>query len=126
MGLTERIEDDADVADLADLAAVARAEDVAELRESRDGRVATRTLRVMTYNILSGGWPRIDALEAVMRAARADLIGLQEVEPRTLEALASRLGMFSALSPSRRGPAVGLLSHWPLRAINPHSDSPLH
>jgi endonuclease/exonuclease/phosphatase family metal-dependent hydrolase len=129
VGLTERIEDDADVADvadLADLATVARAEDIAELRASRDGRVATRTLRVMTYNILSGGWPRIDALEAVMRTARADLIGLQEVEPRTLEALASRLGMFSALSPSRHGSTVGLLSHWPLRAVNPHGDSPLH
>lgn len=123
MELTERIEDDLDVANLAEGAS---AEDAAESRESRDGRVATRTLRVMTYNILSGGWPRIDALETVMRGARADLIGLQEVEPRTLEALASRLGLFSAISPSRRGSAVGLLSRWPLRAINPHSDSPLH
>ena len=36
----------------------------------RGPAAATRTVRVMTYNILSGGWPRVDALEAVMRAAR--------------------------------------------------------
>lgn len=129
MGLTERIEDDVDTtdpADLADLADLANVAGAVHAAESRDGRVATRTLRVMSYNILSGGWPRLDALEAVMRSARADLIGLQEVEQRTLEALASRLGMYSALSPSRRGSAVGLLSRWPLRALDPHSAAPLH
>ena len=92
----------------------------------RGPAAATRTVRVMTYNILSGGWPRVDALEAVMRAARADVIGVQEVDPRTLEALAARLGMHCALSPSaRRGSPVGLLSRWPLRAINRHPDAPL-
>ena len=90
------------------------------------GQAETRTVRVMTYNILSGGWPRVDALEAVMRAARADIIGMQEVAPQTLEALAERLGMHSALSPSpRRGSPVGLLSRWPLRAVNRHPDAPL-
>jgi endonuclease/exonuclease/phosphatase family metal-dependent hydrolase len=94
---------------------------------ARDGQVATRTVRVMTYNILSGGWPRVDALEAVMREARADLIGMQEVTKRTVNELASRLGMFSALAPaaSGRGSAVGLLSRWPLRDVNLHPEAPM-
>ena len=90
------------------------------------GRAATRTMRVLSYNILVGGWPRIDALEAVMRDARADIIGMQEVSPRTLDELARRLGMWSALGPSRRGSAVGLLSRWPLREVIPHESAPMH
>lgn len=92
----------------------------------RETRAATRTLRVMTYNILAGGDARVDALEAVMRASRADLIGMQEVSTRTLAELASRLGMASALGPSRQGSAVGLLSRWPLREVNPHASGPLY
>lgn len=96
-----------------------------QLRAPRDAQVATRTVRVMTYNILSGGWPRIDALEAVMRDARADIIGIQEVAPRTLDALAKRLGMWGAISPSRHGAPVALLSRWPLRDVRLHGDVPL-
>lgn len=120
MDLIERVTDG--VAD-----AVADSVEGAEARAGMQrGQAATRTVRVMTYNILSGGWPRVDALEAVMRAARADIVGMQEVAPRTLEALAERLGMHSALSPSaRRGSPVGLLSRWPLRAVNRHPDAPL-
>lgn len=91
------------------------------------GQVAPRPLRVMTYNILSGGWPRVNALEKVMRAARADIIGMQEVSPRTLDELANRLGMFSALAPaaSGHGSPAGLLSRWPLRAVNLHPEAPM-
>ncbi len=95
-------------------------------QDGRNGHVATRTVRVMTYNILVGGWPRIDALEAVIREARADIIGMQEVGQRTLDELGQRLGMWSALGPSRRGSAVGLLSRWPLREVIPHESAPLH
>ena len=106
-----------------------RSEDVSASDEqaARDGQVATRTLRVMTYNILSGGWPRVDALEAVMRDARADLIGMQEVTKRTVAELASRLGMFSALAPaaSGRGSPVALLSRWPLRDVHLHPEAPM-
>ncbi len=114
MGLSERIEYERDMADTAQGGAGAGGQGA-----------ATRTLRVMSYNILAGGWPRVDALEAVMRDTRADVIGLQEVEPRTLAELAQRLEMYSALSPSRRGSPVGLLSRWPLREVNPHADAPL-
>lgn len=86
---------------------------------------ATRDVRVMTYNILAGGWPRVDALETVMRDARADIIGVQEAAAHTLTELASRLGMFSALSWSRRGSPTGLLSRWPLCDVDPHADGPL-
>lgn len=96
-----------------------------EARTPEEGLAATRSVRVMTYNILAGGWPRRDALEAVMRDARADIIGMQEVDPRTLEELAQRLEMRSALSPSRRGSPVALLSRWPLRETHLHEDSPI-
>lgn len=100
----------------------------------REGRAAgqglveapTRTVRALSYNILAGGWPRVDALEAVIREARADIIGMQEVDPRTLAELARRLEMDSALSPSRRGSPVALLSRWPLRSVQRHEHSPLH
>ena len=80
--------------------------------------------RVMTWNTLSGGWPRLDAIEAVIRDARPDVIGLQEIEPRTLDALAERLGMerVYGVSKSGRGSPVGLLSRWPVREAPSQSD----
>lgn len=97
-----------------------------EGRASADETLAaTRTVRVMTYNILAGGWRTLDALAEVMLDARPDLIGMQEVAPATLAALAERLGMYSALSPSRHGAPVALLSRWPLREVNPHTGAPL-
>jgi endonuclease/exonuclease/phosphatase family metal-dependent hydrolase len=73
------------------------------------------TLRVLTYNILAGGGRRIEAIEQVIRAARPDVVGLQEVlRSETLTALAHRLGMHYALAPSRSGWHVGALSRWPL------------
>jgi endonuclease/exonuclease/phosphatase family metal-dependent hydrolase len=80
----------------------------------------------MTYNVLSGGWPRVDALETVMRTAQADIIGMQEVRKRTLLELAERLGMYSVLAVSpQRGSAVGLLSRWPLSDVNTHANAPM-
>lgn len=86
---------------------------------------ATRTVRVMTYNILAGGWRTVDALAEVMFDARPDLIGLQEVAPATLADLSERLEMHAALSPSRYGSPVALLSRWPLLAVNRHKGAPL-
>lgn len=89
--------------------------------------VATRAIRVLTYNILTGGWARRDAIEAVIRDSRADIIALDEASPETLEALASSLGMYSAFSPgSAHGWSVGLLSRWPLRETHQHPNSPLN
>ncbi len=119
VGLSERIED------VGELTIVAEQPEGAT-RAPQESLAATRTARVMTYNILAGGWPRIDALEAVMRDARADIIGLQEVSQRTLTELGRRLGMQTALGPSRHGSAVGLLSRWPLREVIPHAEAPLH
>ncbi len=88
---------------------------------------ATRTIRVLTYNILTGGWPRRDAIEAVIRDSRADIIALDETSPETLEALANSLDMYSAFSPgTKHGWSVGLLSRWPLLETNQHSNSPLN
>jgi endonuclease/exonuclease/phosphatase family metal-dependent hydrolase len=71
--------------------------------------------RVLTYNILAGGGKRMEAIEQVIRAARPDVVGLQEVlRPETLIALAQRLGMHYAFAPSRSGWHVGALSRWPL------------
>lgn len=83
--------------------------------------------RVMTWNALSGGWPRIQEIEAVIRDARPDVVGLQEIGPRALVRLGDRLGMERALSArtGRGGPTVGLLSRWPVREGPLHGDAPL-
>jgi endonuclease/exonuclease/phosphatase family metal-dependent hydrolase len=73
------------------------------------------TLRVLTYNILAGGGARVAAIERVIRAARPDVVGLQEVvRPDVLIALAHKLGMYSAFAPSRSGWHIGALSRWPI------------
>src|SRR5579859_4421072 len=86
-----------------------------------------RVMRVMTWNVLMSGWPRIEAIEAVIRDARPDVVGLQEIGPRALFRLADRLGMARALCATGggRGPAVGLLSRWPVREGPSHVDAPL-
>lgn len=86
-------------------------------------RSDTPVARVMTWNVLTGGWPRIEAIEAVIRDARPDVVGVQEIGPRALVRLADRLGMERALCvPSGgRGPAVGLLSRWPVREGPAHT-----
>lgn len=88
-------------------------------------KASTRTVRVMSYNILAGGWPRLDALEAVIRDAAPDILGMQEVQRETVEALASRLGMYYAHASSAHAWWVGMLSRWPLQQVDTHPDSPL-
>src|SRR5579859_5165586 len=88
---------------------------------------AAAVARVMTWNTLAGGWPRREAIEAVIRDARPDVVGMQEIKPRTLDALAERLGMERAYGVSNggRGSPVGLLSRWPIREEPSHADAPL-
>ncbi|MDE3228554.1 MAG: endonuclease/exonuclease/phosphatase family protein [Chloroflexota bacterium] len=95
------------------------------LASAAEALAATRMVRVMTYNILAGGWRTVDALAEVMLDARPDLIGMQEVAPGTLAKLADRLEMHAALSPSRYGAPVALLSRWPLLDVNRHPGAPL-
>ncbi|HEX9038519.1 MAG TPA: endonuclease/exonuclease/phosphatase family protein [Ktedonobacterales bacterium] len=94
-----------------------------DVTERMDAPVA----RVMTWNVLAGGWPRLDAIEAVIRDARPDVIGMQEILPDALDALARRLDMrpLSAPSLSGRGSPVGLLSRWPARVAATHANVPL-
>lgn len=83
-------------------------------REPADTR-SEQLVRVLTYNILHGGGSRLDAIEAVIRDSRADIVGLQEVlDPQALTILGERLGMHTAFSPSRTKSSVGLLSRWPI------------
>jgi endonuclease/exonuclease/phosphatase family metal-dependent hydrolase len=85
-------------------------------------------IRVMSWNALAGGWPRRDALASVIRDSQPDIVGLQEIEPRTLEALADRMGMerLAGVSASGYGSPVGILSRWPVRPGPSHADAPLH
>jgi endonuclease/exonuclease/phosphatase family metal-dependent hydrolase len=84
--------------------------------------VATATVAIMTYNILAGGGPRLDCIEQVIRAAGADLIGIQEVtRPANLARLAERLGMHDVVGWSLSGWHVGLLSRWPILSSRSYS-----
>jgi endonuclease/exonuclease/phosphatase family metal-dependent hydrolase len=56
-------------------------------------------MRVLSYNILLGGTPRVDALDKMIRAARPDVVGLVEAtNADVVEELAKRTGMHFALS----------------------------
>jgi endonuclease/exonuclease/phosphatase family metal-dependent hydrolase len=73
------------------------------------------TLGVMTYNILAGAGPRLDAIEAVIRDGGADLVGIQEaLRPDLLPLLAARLGMHHAIARSPSSWHVAALSRWPI------------
>jgi len=86
---------------------------------------AVGTVAIMTYNILAGGGPRLDAIERVIRAGGADLIGVQEVtRPAELARLGERLGMRHAVGRSPSGWHVGLLSRWPILHARSHIGAP--
>jgi endonuclease/exonuclease/phosphatase family metal-dependent hydrolase len=73
------------------------------------------TFAVMTYNILAGGGPRLGAIEAIIRDAGADFVGIQEaLRPDLLAPLAARLGMHCALARSPSSWHVAALSRWPI------------
>ncbi len=82
-----------------------------------NGAGTARPVRVLTYNILAGGGSRMDAIEQVIRASAADVVGVVEVlQPEPLHALAERLGMYVAIGRSRSVGHVGALSRWPILA----------
>lgn len=83
---------------------------------------ATTTVAVLTYNILSGGGPRLGAIETVIRDSGADLVGVQEVlRPDLLAALAERLGMHMAIAWSPSSWHVAAISRWPMLEVQGHS-----
>jgi endonuclease/exonuclease/phosphatase family metal-dependent hydrolase len=56
-------------------------------------------MRVLSYNILLGGTPRIEALDTMIRSAQADVVGLVEAtNAQVVEELAKRSGMHFALT----------------------------
>jgi endonuclease/exonuclease/phosphatase family metal-dependent hydrolase len=56
-------------------------------------------MRVLSYNILLGGTPRIDALDKMIRSAQPDVVGLVEAtNAHVVEELAKRSGMHFALT----------------------------
>lgn len=83
---------------------------------------ATATFGLLTYNILAGGGPRLDAIETVIRASGADIVGLQEAQrPDLLELLAERLGMHHTLGRAPNGWHVAALSRWPFVETRVHT-----
>ncbi len=83
-------------------------------------------LQVLSYNILLGGTPRVDALTEMIRSTNADLVGLAEAtDPSVVEELAHRLNMHYCLTGKGKGPRdwqVALLSRFPILAFKVHED----
>ncbi len=100
-------------------------------------------MRILTYNV--HGWrtpddrPNLDGVTAVIKASRADIIGLNEVfhpahgdDGVALAELAARLGLHYVFGPTQ--PAAGvpshppygnaLLSRWPIQAYAAHHLTP--
>jgi endonuclease/exonuclease/phosphatase family metal-dependent hydrolase len=82
-------------------------------------------MRVLSYNILLGGTPRIDALDKMIRSAQPDIVGLVEAtNAHVVEELANRSGMHFQLS--GRGTRfndwnVALLSRLPILETRVHT-----
>ena len=75
------------------------------------------TLRLVTYNIRHGGVGRVDAIAAVIRGCKPDVVVLQEAtRPDVVRALADQAGL--AEHGSHRGQSLGFLSRIPIaRAV---------
>ena len=80
--------------------------------------------RILSYNILVGGTPRIDHIINIIRAANPDIVGLVEAtNPRVVEELAGRLGMQYRMSGSpthTRDWHVAVLSRLPIAHAHAH------
>jgi len=73
-------------------------------------------MRVVSYNILTGGEGRADPLIEVLLAQRADVVGLVEAEdPTVLERIGRRTGMDYVQAVGKEGGASALLSRFPIR-----------
>jgi endonuclease/exonuclease/phosphatase family metal-dependent hydrolase len=73
-------------------------------------------MRIVSYNILTGGEGRADPLVEVLLAQRADVIALVEAEdPAVLERIARRLNMDYIQSIGNQSGASALLSRLPIR-----------
>ncbi len=78
------------------------------------------TLRLMTWNIKTGGGDRLPAIIEVVRAAQPDILALQELrdfhryEQRTMLEFAAAVGMTAHLSRSALGQPVAVLARPPL------------
>ena len=70
-------------------------------------------MRVMTWNIRTGGGDRLPAILAVVRRVRPDLLALQELrgfDRRRISEFAAGLGMTAHLAPSVFGQPVAVLA----------------
>jgi endonuclease/exonuclease/phosphatase family metal-dependent hydrolase len=73
-------------------------------------------MRIVSYNILTGGEGRADPLIEVLIAQRADVVGLVEAEdPTVLERIARRLKMDYVQATGNQSGASALLSRFPIR-----------
>jgi exodeoxyribonuclease-3 len=71
------------------------------------------TLRLLSYNIRHGGVGRVEAIAAVIRACRPDVVLLQEAtRPDVVQALARETGL--AEHGAHRGRSLGYLSRVPV------------
>ena len=73
-------------------------------------------MRVMTWNIRTGGEGRLDDIAAVISSAAPDLLALQELRGfhRHMPSFAARLGMHPVLARSMFGQPVAVLSRLPV------------
>src|SRR2546423_8323853 len=79
-------------------------------------------MRIVSYNILTGGEGRADPLAEVLLAQRADVIALVEAEdPAVLERIARRLKMDYVQAMGNKSGASALLSRLPIRDSINHS-----
>ncbi len=84
-------------------------------------------MQVLSYNILTGGAPRLDQLTSMIRDSHADVIGLAEAtNAHVVEELASRLQMHFFLTGRGRNSRdwnVALLSRFPIISTQIHTNT---
>ncbi len=81
--------------------------------------------RILSYNILLGGTPRIEQLTSIIRSTSADVVGLVEAtDPNVIEELARRLDMQFCLSGQGKHDRdwhLGVLSRLPITQVQVHT-----
>lgn len=84
------------------------------------------TISVLAYNLYFGGTDRLDAIQAVLAQANADLVCLTEADDRAVvDTLAQRLGYTPIWARGSGDRHIATLSKFPVRQWHIHNRPPL-
>jgi endonuclease/exonuclease/phosphatase family metal-dependent hydrolase len=96
-------------------------------RQADPGQPSVATLKLLQFNVLEGAvGRRADAVVAVIKASRADVVTLDEVNDKdTFQRMAASTGFHSRWVRANDNYSVGILSRFPLRGCASYLQPPI-